>query len=67
MIQETSTGRYWQSSGIWTSNVDNATSFQSCSAALEQTAHLKFQNVQLVLTREITECEVIPLKTSFRA
>ncbi len=66
VIQEMPTGRYWKSSGVWTANVDGATSFQTCSAALEQATHLKLQNVQLVLTREIKECEVIPLKASVR-
>jgi hypothetical protein len=66
VIQETPTRRFWQRTGIWTSNIDKATSFQSCSAAMEQATNCKLQNVQLVLTREITECEIIPLKASFR-
>ena len=65
LIQEASTGRYWQSTGVWTSDVDKATTFRTCSAALEQATHLKLQNVQLILAREIKECEVIPIKTSF--
>ncbi len=67
VIQEIATGRYWQRTGLWTYNRDMATAFQSCSAALEQATHLQLQNVQLVLTREIKECEVIPIKTSFRS
>jgi hypothetical protein len=66
VIQETATRRFWQNSGIWTTDLEKATSFQTCSAALEQATHLKLQNVQLVLTREIKECEIIPLKTSVR-
>ena len=66
VIQETSTGRFWQHPGVWTADTEKATSFRTCSAALEQATHLKLQNVQLVLTREIRECEVIPLKMSFR-
>lgn len=67
VIQETPTRRYWGNTGIWTSDVEKATSFRTCSAALEHATHLKLQNVQLVLTRELKECETIPIKTSFRA
>jgi len=67
VIQETATGRFWQSTGLWTTDPKKATSFQTCSAALEEATLLKLQNVQLVLTREIKECEIIPLKTTFRA
>jgi hypothetical protein len=63
VIQEMPTGRYWKSTGVWTADIDKATTFRACSAALEQATHLKLQNVQLVLTREIIECEVIPIKT----
>jgi hypothetical protein len=66
VIQESPTGRFWQNSGVWTTDLEKATSFQTCSAALEQATHLKLQNVQLVLTREIKECEIIPLKASVR-
>jgi hypothetical protein len=66
VIQESATGRFWQNAGFWTTDLEKATSFQTCSAALEQATHLKLQNVQLVLTREIKECEIIPLKTSVR-
>jgi len=67
VIQEVPTRRFWQSTGIWTTDVDKATSFRTCSAALEQATLFRLQYVQLVLTREIKECEVIPLKASFRA
>jgi hypothetical protein len=67
VIQESPTGRFWQNSGIWTTDIEKATSFRACSAAFEEATHLKLQNVQLVLTREIKETEVIPIKTSVRA
>ena len=66
VIQEVPTRRFWQSTGIWTADVDKATSFRTYSAALEQATLFRLQYVQLVLTREIKECEVIPLKASFR-
>jgi hypothetical protein len=67
VIQEIPTRRYWKGTGVWTSEIDKATTFRSCSAAMEDATHLKLKNVQLVLTRELRECEVFPLKTSIRA
>lgn len=67
LIQEIPTRRYWEERGVWTSDIEKATNFQTCSAALEHATHLKLPNVQLVLTREPRECEVIPLRTSIRA
>ena len=66
VIQEMPTGRYWESNGVWTTDIDHATIFRTCTAALEQATHLKLQNVQLVMTREIKELEIIPVKTSVR-
>ncbi len=65
VIQEIPTGRYWEGSGIWTSDIERAAQFDTCSGALEQAMHSKLANVQLVLAREITEYETIPLKATF--
>lgn len=55
LIQEAATRRYWQSAGIWTTDAARASSFASYSAALEEATRLKLQNLQVILTREITE------------
>ena len=67
VIQEIPTRRYWVNAGVWTSDIERATQFNTCSAALEQAAHSKLSNVQLVLAREIKEYETIPLKSTIGA
>lgn len=67
VIQEIPTRRYWESIGVWTSDIDRAAQFDTCSGAVEQAMHFKLSNVQLVLAREITEYETIPLKATFRS
>lgn len=66
VIQEIPTRRYWQSGGVWTPDIERAAQFDTCSGALEQAMHSKLSNVQLVLAREITEYETIPLKATFK-
>ena len=67
MIQEIPTRHYWESGGVWTSDIERAAQFETCSGALEEAMHFKLSNVQLVLAREITEYETIPLKATFRS
>jgi len=67
VIQEVPTRRYWVGNGVWTSDIDQAAQFDTCSGAQEQAMHFKLANVQLVLAREITEYETIPLKATFRS
>jgi hypothetical protein len=64
VIQEIPTRRYWQTLGVWTSNIEAARTYDSCTKALEEALFLKLKNVQLVLNREFKEWEIIPIKTS---
>jgi hypothetical protein len=61
VIQEIPTRRFWGSGGVWILDIEKATSFDSRSAALETASHQNLHNVQLVLSREIKEWEIIPI------
>ena len=67
VIQEIPTRLYLSAGDFWTLEIENATVFDSRSAAMEEASNLKLQNVQLVLKREIKEWEIIPIETSVRA
>ena len=60
LIQEIATRRYIGHGGAWTVELDQATDFRSAAAAMEHIQKLKFVMVQLVLTGNLTVCEVIP-------
>jgi hypothetical protein len=62
LIQELPSGRYWECTGLWTSDYQAATSFATCTAAMAQAAHLNLPGAQLVLTRESKAYGIIPLK-----
>src|SRR5688572_5083038 len=62
LIQEVPGGQYWQCTGLWTSEFQEATSFATCTAAMAQATHLNLASAQLVLTRESKAYGVIPLK-----
>ena len=62
VIQEIPGGQYWECQGLWTSDLQEATSFATCTAALAHVTHLNLSNAQLVLTREAKAYGVIPLK-----
>ena len=64
LIQEIATRRYVGHGGAWTSDLEQATDFRSAAAAMEQVQHLNFVMVQLVLTGNLTVCEVIPSATA---
>ena len=66
VIQEIPTRLYLSVGDFWTLDIENATTFDSRSAALEKATHLKLQNVQLVLSRVTKEWEIIPIKTNSR-
>lgn len=65
VIQEIHTRRYWGKAGVWTSDMALATIFTSRSDALEAAINQKLRNVQLVLRREFSEWEFVPIETSF--
>jgi len=67
VIQEIPGGQYWECQGLWTSDLQEATSFATCTAALAHANHLNLSNAQLVLTRESKAYGVIPLKASVAA
>lgn len=67
LIQEIATRRYFGSGGAWTSDREQATDFRSAAAAMEHAQQRKFVMVQLVLTGNLTVCEVIPSTTADRA
>jgi hypothetical protein len=61
VIQETATRRYLTAAGLWGNSLDQACTFRSGSAAMEQVKHRKLTQVRLVLTRDITFSEIIPV------
>ena len=65
-IQEIPTRLYLSVGDFWTVDIEDATIFDSRSAALEKATDLQMQNVQLVLSRVTKEWEIIPLKTKIR-
>ena len=65
VIQEILTRCYWESSGVWTEDIERAAQFDTCSGTQEEAMHFKLSNVQLVLARELTEYEIIPLRATF--
>jgi hypothetical protein len=66
VIQEIPSRLYLSEGNFWTLAIESATAFDSRSAALEKATNLKLQNVQLVLSREFKEWEIIPVETSVR-
>ncbi len=67
LIQEIATRRYFGPGGAWTFDLEQATDFRSAAAAMEQVQQLNFVMVQLVLSGNLTVCEVIPGTTAARA
>ncbi len=67
LIQEIATRRYVGHGGAWTGDVEQATDFQSAAAAVEHVQQLNFVMVQLVLSGNLTVCEVIPSTTAASA
>lgn len=61
VIQEIPTRRFWGSGGVWILEIEKATTFDSRSAALEAASRQNLHNVQLVLSRELKEWEIIPI------
>ena len=64
VIQESATRRYLTPAGLWSNSRDQACTFRSGSAAMEQVKQQKLTQVRLVLTRDITFSEVIPVPNS---
>ena len=64
MIQEIPTRRYLRNGGFWTPDIEQATVFANKSAAIEAANEQAFTNVQLVMSREFKEWEILPLKTT---
>lgn len=60
MIQEIPTRRYWASDGGWTQDIEKAIAFDNKSAAIGAAQAQEFQNVHLVMSRELKEWEIIP-------
>ena len=67
LIQEIATRRYFGHGGAWTVDLEQATDFRSAAAAMEHLQQLNFVMVQLVLTGNLTVCEVIPSTTAASA
>jgi len=66
VIQEIPTRLYLSVGDFWAMDIENATVFDSPSAALEKTTNLDLQNVQLVLSRVTKEWEIISVETRIR-
>jgi hypothetical protein len=66
VVQETATRLYLSVGDFWTVDIEDATIFDSHSAALEAATILKLQNVQLVLSRVTKEWEIIPVETRIK-
>jgi hypothetical protein len=66
VIQEIPTRLYLSVGDFWTLDIEDATVFDSSSAALEKATNLKLQNVQLVLSRVTKEWEIIRVETGIR-
>ncbi len=64
VIQETATRRYLTAAGLWNISRDQACTFRSGSAAMEAVKQQKLTQVRLVLTRDITFSEIIPVTNS---
>lgn len=60
VIQEVPGGRYWECQGHWTGDLEAATRFASCAAAMAHASELHRPRLQLVLLRESRACGVIP-------
>lgn len=67
LIQDAATRRYLTVANVWTTQVEQAMTFRSGSAAMEHMTRKKLINVRLVLTRAITISEVIPAADLLRA
>ena len=64
LIQEIATRRYFSHGGAWTVDPEQATDFRSAAAAMEHVQQHNFVMVQLVLSGNLTVCEVIPTTTA---
>ena len=67
VIQEIPSRLYLSAGDFWTLDIENATAFDSHLSAREEAANLKLNNVQLVLSREIKEWEIIPIESTVDA
>ena len=61
LIQMTATRRYLGTGGLWLEDIEQARTYRSGSAAMEEVGRLNLGKVQLVLVRNIKVCEVIPV------
>ncbi len=66
VIQEIPTRLYLSVGDFWTLEIEDATVFDSHSAALAQARNLKLENVQLVVSRVTKEWEIIPVEAGGR-
>ena len=64
LIQQKGSHRYLSAGGVWAADIEQAASFRSGSAAVEQILKQKLEKVHLVLIREIRVSEVIPVNAS---
>jgi hypothetical protein len=67
LLQEISTQRYLGNGGGWTTELAQARNFHTRSTAIEHALAQKLQNVQLVVTLEVKECHIMPLKPPVEA
>jgi|GEM_PF-1797651 len=66
LIQQQGSQRYLSADGGWGHDVEQAVSFRSGSAAVEQVVKRKLTKVQLVLIRDIRVSETIPVSACIR-
>jgi hypothetical protein len=64
VIQEIPSRLYLSEEDFLTLDIADARKFDSCSAALEETTHLKLKSVQLVMNGESREWEILPVGTT---
>ena len=60
LIQKIPTRRYLDHQGVWTTDLEKAMAFRSIAAAVEHLRQLKLVVVQVVSTRNLKVCEVVP-------
>lgn len=61
VIQDISSRLYLSEGDFWTLEIEAARSFDSRTAALAEATLLGLHNVQLVLSRDIKEWEIVPI------
>lgn len=64
VIQEVPGGRYWERHGSWTSDLQHAACFVTCTDALSLATRLGLSAAQLVLIRQSKAYGVVPLYRS---